>query len=270
MAGHLPSCVCREALECAKMCRDAYYVPKRVIIRRIAPDTLVVANAGTDNLYDWLANFSFKQRNNGEHSGFYFKALWNIERTGLRTKVVKPHARNIVFCGHSSGAASALMMTTIMRKELRSKDNVRVYMFGSPKIGGNSFATLVDSVMREEDFDLDVFNLRNGRDPVSTVPFLNSFMHATPLIELESSVEQTPLEDHFTTSYVRSLTDCVRDSRTVGYNGRCFVGSDGVPACKRPLAARRKKRGASHTVSSRPKTRCSCDSDSVESLCDGM
>ena len=221
-----PPCVCAEALECAKMCRDAYYAPRRVIVKKTSPDTLFVANAGTDNIYDWFANLSFRKHRHGVHTGFYYKALWNIHRNAIREKVTTSSVRNVVFCGHSSGGASAMMMSTILREELLPKERVRVYMFGSPKLGSHSFADFVEDIMRDRDDSLRVYNIRNHRDPVSTIPFFADFVHATPPIRMASTVDETPLENHFTTSYIRSLTDCVRDARSVHPQGRCLSAGE--------------------------------------------
>jgi len=224
-----PPCVCYEALECAKLCRDAYYAPRHVILKKTSPDTLIVANAGTDNIYDWFANLSFKKHRRGEHSGFYYKAQWSIRRNAIREKVAQPSVHNVVFCGHSSGGAAAMMMSTILRKELRPKARVSVYMFGSPKLGNHAFADFVDDIVRERDDSLRVYNIRNGRDPVSTIPFFADYVHATPPIGMVSTVEEAPLDNHYTSSYIRSLTDCIRDARSLQPEGRCLSAITGRP-----------------------------------------
>ena len=140
-----------------------------------------------------------------------------------------PSVRNVVFCGHSSGGAAAMMMLTILRKELRPKARVSVYMFGSPKLGNHAFADFVDDIVRERDDSLSVYNIRNGCDPVSTIPFFTDFVHATPPIDMVSTVEEPPLNNHYTSSYIRSLTDCIRDTRSLQPKGRCLLTITGRP-----------------------------------------
>lgn len=109
-------------------------------------DTLIVCFRGTDSMADWFADLSSKQAafadrtimrhtNMMVHTGF-MRTLSIIERE--MNEIVERHleGRKLVVCGHSLGAAMAVLYA--MR--FHASDVSAVVTFGCPRVGNEAFA----------------------------------------------------------------------------------------------------------------------------------
>jgi predicted lipase len=133
--------------------------------------TLWITFRGTDSKKDWRANLTFWKKgipyDNVSskirvHTGFL-----GIYRTdGVRSRIlseITPDTRYIKVCGHSLGAALAVLCAVDLQYNYPDRD-IEAVLFGCPRVGNRSFALSynkrVDKTVRIE----------NSNDIVTKVP----------------------------------------------------------------------------------------------------
>lgn len=87
---------------------------------------LLIAFAGSNNLEDWLDNFTFSKTKLGIHLGWY--RSYRLIRSKLKN-VLKDNKLPILVTGHSAGGALATIFSLFESK----KSSIELYTFGSPK-----------------------------------------------------------------------------------------------------------------------------------------
>jgi len=135
---------------------------------------LVLAVRGTNSLYDvstdLRANISLTEFGTSVHAGF--NRLFKTIKAELapHLSAVKPHGT--VHCiGHSLGGAVASIVADWAKK--RFNCNVKLYTFGSPKVGLHEFALKTTNTLEPR----NIFRCVNGGDVIPMVPVW-PFIHA--------------------------------------------------------------------------------------------
>ncbi len=126
-----------------------------------------VAIKGTASLYDALTdlNTGLKTGHTGfpVHQGFYY--AFDSMITELRQFVSRLKGISVVHCvGHSLGGAVATLVADWLKKN-KSIPSVKLYTFGSPRVGLESFASKCTSNLQG-----DIYRVYHKTDPVPMVP----------------------------------------------------------------------------------------------------
>ena len=156
----------------------------RVFQSKSADGTNIIAIEGTHDVIGWLEDFLALEVSGGGHPGENHPVLgWVHAGFLLDAMLVLPSVRMIAqqgpfaICGHSLGAALALLLGAILTVE--GTPPVKIGAFAPPRVGGEQFAEIVKSVSS--------ICPRYGDDVVPEVPFtLKAFPYIqVPLLELE-------------------------------------------------------------------------------------
>lgn len=121
-------------------------------------DLTVVAFRGSAAGIDWIRDFEYEMIEDPDLGGVEMGFM-----TGLREtlKQLQPFTKPVYITGHSLGAARALIFAALMCVSGMKPESV--VTFGSPRPGGEKLKTILAPV--------SIKSYRNGKDPVTGVPF---------------------------------------------------------------------------------------------------
>ena len=168
-------------------------------------DEFVVAVPGTQNLAQWLIDFSAWPKPcpyiGTYHEGF---GLWGLKLCDLVLKDV-PSTGRVVFAGHSLGAQLAQVLAAVYASVKGKAPPMRVVTVGCPRgafMGNLTAGGLVRS-------GLEAMSFRNFGDPVCEVPPWLIWKHNVSLTTLgDRLVENVPtMADHSVALYLSRLKD---------------------------------------------------------------
>lgn len=176
---------------------------------------------GTSNLYDALTdlNAGIKTSHTGTpiHQGFYY--AFNSVLNDLKKFVGELKGVSMIHClGHSLGGALASLAADWIRS--RSSLPVKLYTFGSPRVGLDMFARKCTSRLSSS----NIYRAYHSTDPVAmlpTWPFTHIPTHDTDYL-IHSPVAAIPWEYHRMKHYVTSATNAdswevLKNNRPKGY-----------------------------------------------------
>lgn len=164
-----------------------------------------VAFRGTHDLYDVLTdlNVGVRTSHTGHpvHQGFYY--AFDSVRQDLMRFVGGLQGVTTLHCvGHSLGGAIATLAADYIR-HAGTVATVRLYTFGSPRIGQDMFAAKCTERVRSE----NMYRVYHKTDPVPMVPTW-PFMHVPNCDAdylIDSPVSAVPWEYHFMEHYIDSV-----------------------------------------------------------------
>lgn len=142
------------------------------------PHRIFIAFRGTSSLSDVLADIDVRMVSVPKlgndvkvHQGFYRqfdvlkKQIWkHIDGRG-------DQVTEVVFCGHSLGAALATVASAVFASEHPYRYKTKCFTVGSPRVGNAAFR----SVFQEKVFEH--YRIFNENDPVSMIPISHRFEH---------------------------------------------------------------------------------------------
>lgn len=134
-------------------------------------DHIVVAFRGSDNIKNWISDFTFFQMPSDYchgctiHSGFH--ETWTSLRDEIMQTVkskhdLHPHA-SIHLTGHSLGAAVAVLAALDISLQL-GLDIVSLYTFGLPRVGNFAFKDFFNVIIPNS------IRVTHNKDPVPRLP----------------------------------------------------------------------------------------------------
>jgi len=133
-------------------------------------DTLTVAFRGSDSKKDWQTNLTFGlwkvpwETISGSRVHRGFAEAYRMPQIRLRIlSLIVPSVHRVVVCGHSLGAALAVLCAADVKKNF-SAVSVEAYLFGCPRVGNRAFC---------EDYNRAVphtLRVENGNDIVTKLP----------------------------------------------------------------------------------------------------
>lgn len=134
-------------------------------------DVLILLR-GTDNRFDWATDatvgFSPSETGRFVHTGFNkcFKSV--LPELKQRLSSIKGPVRTIHCVGHSLGGALATLTAEWLKKSKPvTTSDIKLYTFGSPRVGASSFAKLVTQELSEGN---DIYRVYHKTDVVPMVP----------------------------------------------------------------------------------------------------
>lgn len=163
-----------------------------------------VAIKGTASLYDALSDLNTGVHSSHTgfpvHQGFYY--AFNSIQQELRQFISGLKGVSVVHCvGHSLGGAIATLAADWI-KASSSISSVKLYTFGSPRVGLEHFASKCTSRLNAS----NVFRVHHSTDPVPMLPTW-PFYHV-PNMDLgyliESPASMPPWKYHFMKHYIAS------------------------------------------------------------------
>lgn len=150
--------------QCSRLAKHVYQVKDDVLICE-TKNELIITIEGTDTLVNWYDNISIGLRKNDIHRGFFRYSTHCIRKYNLRT-ILEETNKPIYVCGHSLGAAAAIVILFKLAFLLKYKDCTLV-LFGSPKPGGKQFTEKFNNALPY----LNIYNFQNKNDLVCKLPF---------------------------------------------------------------------------------------------------
>ncbi|MBN8429839.1 lipase family protein [Microbulbifer salipaludis] len=166
-----------------------------------------VALKGTASLYDGLTdlNAGLKKFHTGGlvHQGFYYTFESFVKSIDDFVDDLPNDVHTIHCVGHSLGGALATLAADYLK--LKSNKTVKLYTFGSPRVGLDFFAN--GATKRLE--DSNIFRVYHRTDPVAMVPTW-PFIHVPDSgpgdLLLQSGVALNPAQYHKMDNYIASLS----------------------------------------------------------------
>ena len=138
---------------------------------------------GTEGFKDWLSDFNIgaqiSRSGHVVHAGF--NRIYNQFRSDI-LRFVDAHQPSAIHCvGHSLGGALAnLAADTLLDRGHRTK----LYTFGAPRVGTNSFA---NKLSRQPRLGVNnIFRVYHSSDPVSMIPLFRLCMRHSPVANIMS------------------------------------------------------------------------------------
>ncbi len=142
----------------------------------------VVAFAGSNELADWVRHlFVRRERLKGfrglVHRGWL--ADWRLaQATALAAwNDCGRHSETLIVCGHSYGGALAQLAGVFFSMKVPA-DQIRLYTYGSPRVGNRGFANTLDSLIPYH------YRYTIKGDPVPHLPLGIRYMHAGMHVQL--------------------------------------------------------------------------------------
>ncbi|KAI9290651.1 alpha/beta-hydrolase, partial [Neoconidiobolus thromboides FSU 785] len=143
---------------------------------------IIISFRGSSNTQNWLLNAqigkvsaSFGRSSYNVHGGFKraTDALFPVVSSNLKSLLSSYPQYNVVVTGHSLGASIADLMALRFKYELNIGDNqLRLYTYGSPRVGDPTFARFVN----QNGFTVGRFV--NANDVVPHLPpEINNYSH---------------------------------------------------------------------------------------------
>lgn len=132
---------------------------------------VLIATRGTELLADWLtdANVGLQRGPSGElvHAGFH--ETWKSLSADIREFLRGRNPTEIHCVGHSLGGALATLTADYL-SSLRV-GNIKLYTFGSPRVGSSAFVRGLDDRVGEQ----NVYRSFHSADPVPMIPLFPFF-----------------------------------------------------------------------------------------------
>ena len=134
-------------------------------------DQLIFIVVGSNDFFDWVANFMFRKRivpYNGHnkklkvHNGFYLS--YQIIREKIHMYIKHQDIKSVVVMGQSHGAAVATLMAVDIQYNFPEIE-LGCILSGSPRVGNKVFKSSFDNRVP------NTMLLRYGNDPVARIPF---------------------------------------------------------------------------------------------------
>lgn len=164
-----------------------------------------VAFKGTASLYDALTDINVGVRSShtghAVHQGFYY-AFDSVRQDLMRFVSGLKGVTTLHCVGHSLGGAIATLAADYIR-HAGTVSTVRLYTFGSPRIGQDMFVAKCTERVRSE----NMYRVYHKTDPVPMVPTW-PFMHVPDCDAdylIDSPVSAVPWEYHFMEHYIDSV-----------------------------------------------------------------
>lgn len=160
-------------------------------------DKLIIACSGTEDLGDWLTNFSFLFNRDMVHRGF----LNNAFRIMALVLNKVDTSQSLIITGHSLGAATAVLLGVTLK--LWGFNVQEIITFGCPRVGNQQFSDYYASL------SIPTIHYVNGNDIVpSTPPWLLGFRTLPGLrVVLPSKKMFRFISDHKISSYLKHFYD---------------------------------------------------------------
>lgn len=167
-----------------------------------------VAIMGTASLYDGLtdANTGIRSSHTGMpvHQGFYY--AFDSMLGDLRMFINSLGNIQTIHCvGHSLGGAVATLAADWIKANHLSR-TVKLYTFGSPRVGLEMFASKFTSRLSEAN---SIFRVYHQTDPVAMVPtwpFMHVPLFGTDYLMYSPVAVAPPWKYHFMEHYIDSVT----------------------------------------------------------------
>ena len=172
-------------------------------------ETLIFAFRGSDSKKDWQTNLAFRQKAipYGQqsskirvHSGFV--DAYKAPQIRLRLQgLILPGVKRIAICGHSLGAALAVLCAADMQASFPDRQ-VEVILFGCPRVGNRAFRDMYDRRVPK------TLRVENGNDIVTKIPLaIMGYRHVG--VPLRIGTRRLPgiisFEQHRPENYCREL-----------------------------------------------------------------
>jgi fermentation-respiration switch protein FrsA (DUF1100 family) len=198
------------ALELAQLCQqiyqtdqgwDHYWTHDAVVVahkRTDAGDVIILR--GSQTALDWARDFAAVPAHHGAlgivHAGFV------IGMDDVYKEVQEAITGRPIICGHSLGAARAMLLAGLFVADRR--DAAQVTVFGCPRPGGEQLrGMLVTS-------DTRLAAYRNESDPVTYVPIMPGiFCHVLEPTQIHGGAapgDMSIFREHAITAYLAGLT----------------------------------------------------------------
>ena len=169
---------------------------------------LSIVFRGSDSRKDWITDLTFFKKaipydNPASkirvHGGF-INAYKAPQIRGRLQRLISPQIRKVMICGHSYGAALAVLCAVDLQYNFPSKD-YEVILFGCPRVGNRAF---------QRSYNQRVFKtlrVENGNDIVTKIPLaLWGFRHVGIPVRILSLIHIcTASRLSFQSSFIRVL-----------------------------------------------------------------
>ncbi|KAH8828777.1 alpha/beta-hydrolase [Flagelloscypha sp. PMI_526] len=161
---------------------DGEEVPHFIVAHDRLENTIVVAHEGT-NPDDLISVFNdlevilvplktdqfplFANSGAEVHNGFqdsFYGGARDILRT-VQDALISKNSNKVLLTGHSLGGAVAVMDAIMLKQFLDSSIDIKTITFGTPRIGNQEWADLVDQIL-----DTTHIFITNKNDPVPQLP----------------------------------------------------------------------------------------------------
>lgn len=177
-----------------------YYIRK-------AKNTLTITFRGSDEPKDWAYDFSIWKKvlpyGNEKskirvHAGFISAYKDTFVRDAIHKYITKD-THNIIVCGHSYGAALAILCAVDIEYNFPSKA-LSVYAFGCPRVGNKAFAKSYNKRI------FTTVRIENGSDIITKLPprFLG-YHHAGAAVSIGKKQKLVSFKQHKIASYLGEL-----------------------------------------------------------------
>ena len=171
-------------------------------------DTLTVAFRGSDSKKDWQTNLAFGLQpvpwevSSGSRVHRGFAEAYRMPQIRLRIQsLILPGVRRVTVCGHSLGAALAVLCAADVKKNYPTV-SVEAYLFGCPRVGNRAFCREYDRAVSH------TLRVENGNDIVTKLPLrIMGYRHVGKVFRI--GVKRWPVivsvNDHRPENYVKEM-----------------------------------------------------------------
>lgn len=163
----------------------------------------IVCFRGSITLQDWMTDFQAEMIAlpgiGLVHAGFAKSMLF------VKARISTQARPNPVVCGHSLGAARAVIYAGLLTQRLHDEP-MKVALFGCPRPGAADLAKACEN--------LKITSYKNRNDPVTDVPLPLpdlDYQQVRPFIHVDGLVDTSlpaPFEDHHVVNYIKGIEKC--------------------------------------------------------------
>jgi hypothetical protein len=181
-------------IQCARLCNIQYKKKEDLdihIVRENDVDTPIIAIKGSNKLKCWLRNLECAPNRHGVHTGMWKYTIWCIKKYDLLS--VFNRYKHITITGHSSGAATAMLICYMMQKRNLS---FRLIMFGCPKIGTAKFCYNFQKIVLSE-----CVSFSTGKDIFTCLPIC-LYRHPVSITFVNSNFGCLSFKSHGIDAYI--------------------------------------------------------------------
>ncbi len=192
-------------------CHSCYCPDGTAYCVNVTKTRVTIVFRGTDSKSEWASNFMFLKKvlpygntysKIRVHSGFILAYKQPCVRDKIHSLIPRGITQ-IVITGHSRGAALAVLCAVDLQYNF-PKNNIKVYLFGCPRIGNAAFARSYNRRV------FDTLRIENGNDIVTKLPpAIFGFRHVGTRVGVGAT--RLPLafslHAHLPQSYNKSIID---------------------------------------------------------------